>query len=385
LGVILIGAGRYGNGLVGRKYAQGNYFGAKIDSVVDPNIEKIRTQRNYNLRNARTYSNLDDVVIDDLQNTVAEIALTPNHIPVIFNKIVEKGIKKVILPKPVATDIRTFESIKTIAQKNNVTALVTSNWHYSEITRFLKAILDKAQGKEVDPLILSKYQKELSAIDSNYQIQNVNIEYSKQDEVLTIPPPSQELPHVLQILQSTGLCNIENSEFVMDTLDQTEGRVHLKIFGDDFSVRHIYINSDLKKGKETKNKRERIVTIELKNTKTDSSATIIADYDAVFSNSKCIKSANISYKEHQNGNVTEWTRAIEEDNMDSMYNSIYSHFNGNDSDALTLEKYTPIAKMISKIQTVWNFCRTQKIQPNLFVQKHVKVQIEKLKNLKLCI
>jgi len=71
--------------------------------------------------------------------------------------------------------------------------------------------------------------------------------------------------------------------------------------------------------------------------------------------------------------------------MDSMYNSIYSHFNGNDSDALTLEKYTPIAKMISKIQTVWNFCRTQKIQPNLFVQKHVKVQIEKLKNLKLCI
>ena len=68
-----------------------------------------------------------------------------------------------------------------------------------------------------------------------------------------------------------------------------------------------------------------------------------------------------------------------------MYRSIYSHFKGVESDALTLEKYAPVAKMISKIQGIWNFCRTQNFELNAFVKKHTQVVTERLKNLKVCI
>ena len=38
--VLLIGAGRYGNGLVGRKYRE-KEFGAELVCVVDPKIDEI--------------------------------------------------------------------------------------------------------------------------------------------------------------------------------------------------------------------------------------------------------------------------------------------------------------------------------------------------------
>ena len=98
--VILIGAGRYGNGLVGRKYKEGE-FGAELASVVDPKINQIKTQKDYTLKDTPAYKNLEELPKDTYdKNTVAEIALIPDHIVETVQKIANLGIKKMILPKP---------------------------------------------------------------------------------------------------------------------------------------------------------------------------------------------------------------------------------------------------------------------------------------------
>ena len=165
----------------------------------------------------------------------------------------------------------------------------------------------------------------------------------------------------------------------MEVEEQNAGRVCFKIIGSDNVKRSIQINSDLKKGAHSKSKRERIVEVELTNKKDGSKARIVADYDALFSDMKCVKSANITFEAFQNDKVLSWNRNIEEDNMDSMYQSIYRHFNNIDSGALTIDKYTPIAKMISRIQRFWTVCRVAKIPSYNFVTKPIKLSLESLK------
>lgn len=356
--VILIGAGRYGNNLVGPKYANNDYFGAKIEAVVDPNIDIISKADNYNLKNAIPYKDISDIKITDPNNTVAEVALTPQVIPKIFDKIIDKGISKIILPKPVSSNYAIYETFLNKTKEMNTSAVVTSNWHYSEITGLLKAILSKTKSnsESIDPKIAEKYASKLDSIPPNLSITNIEIEYSKKDEVLTIPPPSQELPHVLQILHSTGLCDFEKKHILMNCSNQNSGKVNLLLMPINGHSEKIYINSDLKKGDKTTLPRERIVKIDLVDKEHNIKAKIIADYDAKFVNSKCEKPASIYFECTDNKKNFSWKQEIIEDNMDTMYKSIYSFFNNKTSDALTLEKYAPVAKMISRVQRVWDAC-----------------------------
>lgn len=350
--VILIGAGRYGNGLVGSKYGKGNYFGTKIDSVVDPKINKITKQANYNLTGAKEYDSFDkipDANIDD--DTVVEIAIVPEIIPEVFRRITNKGVKKVILPKPVTYDFVSFNKMKNESDEKGIKSVVASNWHYSDITKLTKEILSKVKGGNPLGTTAKKHNFELDKINGKFEVENVEIEYSKKNEVLTIDPPSQEMPHALQILYSTGITDFGDEEYRLDPEKQSKSAVNVKFDKVPNIKNGITINSDLQKGDKTNLKRERLLKIYLNDD--DPEPDIIADYDAQFENGVCVKPASITVDITKDNKTTKLKTEILEDNMDVMYKSMFDYLKGENNDALTIDDYEPIAMKISQIQTDW--------------------------------
>ncbi len=354
--VILIGAGRYGNNLIGQKYSKGEYYGAKLGVVVDPNIDNIKQQQNYNLKNAKTYKDIKDVKKCDCEGALCEVALVPKLVYDVYQKVIQKGIKKIILPKPVTSDFDTFEKMENLAKEHNAKAVVASNWHYSDITNFTKAILKTLKGEKVKTAP-KEIESELSHLDDfnyDFTVEKAKIEYSKKNEVLTIDPPSQEMPHALQIVHSTGLMDLDDAEILMDSKKQSKSAVNVTLIDKKSVKDDIEINSDLQKGDKTDLKRERVLKIYLDDD--DKDADIICDYDAQFENSICTKTPSIEVDITKNGIRRAFKKEIIEDNMDKMYENMFDYFNKKSSDALTLEDYEPIARKISQIQALWEDC-----------------------------
>lgn len=359
MNVVLIGAGRYGNNLIGSKYSRGDYYNAKLDCVVDPKIKEICQKDEFNLHGADLYENVYEIPQEKINDkTVAELAIVPTLIPQVLARTLSQGIKKIILPKPVAQDWAHFKLIKGFINKNNAQAYVASNWHYSDITKLLKGLIAKARGQEIEPEIKEKFQNEIGTIQDKFEIEKVEIEYSKKHEVLTIDPPSQELPHALQIVQSSGLMNLEDAAIKMCNINQSKSAVNVSLYSKDVK-KGIHINSDLQKGIHTDKRRERIVKIYLNDD--DKEADIIADYDAFFENGVCKKPASISVDILKGNVLTKWKKEIHEDNMDKMYQSMFEAFEGKENDALTLEKYEPIAKVIGQVQKIWSYMKKDKV------------------------
>ena len=103
MNVVLIGAGRYGNGLVGRKYKE-HEFNADLVGVVDPKIDELVLSDTYRLGDTPTYKSLKDVPEDVVKKSITEIALIPQLIPALFDDLAQRGSKKIILSKPVTPD-----------------------------------------------------------------------------------------------------------------------------------------------------------------------------------------------------------------------------------------------------------------------------------------
>ncbi|MBR1977419.1 hypothetical protein IKA15_03985 [bacterium] len=350
--VILIGAGRYGNGLVGSKYAKGDYFGTKIDSVVDPEIKNISGQENYNLLGAKEYDSFDKIPDENIdENTVVEMAVVPEIIPEIFNRITNRGIKKVILPKPVTHDFASFIKMKKISDEKGIKSVVASNWHYSDITKLTREVLFKVIGGKIEGNTAKKYNFDIDSIKDKFEVENVEIEYSKKHEVLTIDPPAQEMPHALQILYSVGITDFGDEKYYLDPNKQSESAVHVE-FKKVPGIKHgITINSDLQKGDKTDLRRERLLKIYLNDD--DPEADIIADYDAQFEKGVCTKPASITVDITKDNKTTKLKTEITEDNMDAMYKSMFDYLRGEENNALEIDDYEPIALKISQIQTDW--------------------------------
>lgn len=350
--VILIGAGRYGNGLVGSKYAKGDYFGTKIDSVVDPEIKNIEKQEGYNLADAKKYDSFDKIPDENLdENTIVEMAVVPEIIPEIFNRITNRGIKKVILPKPVTHDFASFQNMKQVSDKKGIKSVVASNWHYSDITKLTREIISKLVGAGTEGKIAKKHNFDIDSLNGKFEIENVEIEYSKKHEVLTIDPPSQEMPHALQILYSTGIFDFGDEKYYLDPNKQSKSAVHVEFKKVPGIKEGITINSDLQKGDKTNLRRERLLKIYLNDD--DPEADIITDYDAQFEKGICTKPASIMVDITKDGKTTKLSTEILEDNMDVMYESMFDYLRGENNNALTIDDYEPIAMKISQIQTDW--------------------------------
>lgn len=350
--VLLVGAGRYGNSLVGRKYLSGE-LGAKLVGVVDPRIDEIKKTADYQLRGVPTYRSLDDVSKTCIEGCVTDIAIIPQVIPDTFKKLVDYGAKKVILPKPVATSTCEYDEILDATELNNMDTLVASNWHYSNITKMTKALLAKLTGEYSDSSqkLPKSFQSFLKKLQDGYSINKVEVQYNKRDEVLSIDPPMQELPHALQIIYSTECTKLEDVELVMDKYLQSKSRVFVNIKDVDSVENGITLNSDLQMKELMDKNRERILKVHLE--KNGEPVTVTTDYDAVFSNTGvCLKKPSIKYENPEKPSTNE-EYYIDEDNMNVMYNDMFNYMQGEKNDALTVSKYNPISKILCEIQKNW--------------------------------
>ncbi len=359
--VILIGAGRYGNGLVGRKYAQGKIEGAELSAVVDPNIDQIAQSSNYVLGKASAYDSFEKIPESAItEDTVAEFAVHPKIIPDLFQQVLGRNVKNVILPKPVTSDKNLFNNMLSEAEANKTKTAVASNWFYSSITSMTKTILDAVKSQGTGKAESQDVAELASQLPQGLEIEEVRLEYSKQSEVLTIPPPSQELPHALQIIHSTGLTDFDRTILVLNPKRQSESCVNVR-YGNIKGVKNgIQINSDLNKGDRTDEKRERYLRVYLNDD--DPEADIVADYNAEFdSEGNCTRLPSVSLDINKGGEHLEAKIEIDEDNLESMYEKIFRYFKtGDDTDVLTLEKFQPVQEQIAVIQNIWSDIIAQK-------------------------
>lgn len=348
--VILIGAGRYGNGLVGKKYKEGKIAG-RVCAVVDPNISQISKSPDYNFERVPGFETFEKVSPNLInKNTVAEIATLPSSVPDIFNKLIKKGIKKIILPKPVTSNLDVYKEMMNKVKKNNVQTAIASNWHYSEITDLTKELIEKIQGKRKTSI---KYKDEVRLIPKGLDIERVEVEYSKKKEKLDTAPPSQELPHAIQILYSLGLTDFKNQEPDLYISKQSKSRVNVEYNNIKGIKNGIEINSDLQKDDLENNKRERKLKIYLNDD--DPDPDITADYDVDFKDGICTKPGCVSVDIEKNGKRTLWYQHIFEDNLETMYKPIFKYFKtGRKSNTLNMKDYLPVIEQISKAQDKWD-------------------------------
>lgn len=360
--VVLIGAGRYGNGLVGRKYKE-HEFNANLVGVVDPKIDEIKLSESYKLGDTFTYQSLKDVPDKVVQESITEIALIPQLIPALFEDLAQRGSKKIILPKPVTPDQKAYQQMLSTLKTKGMQAVVASNWYYSQITTLTKNLLAKLQGKPVpNPELVEQYREEFDSMDKTFKIQKVEVEYNKQNEVLTIDPPAQELPHALQIVYSTGLTDFVGATMTATPDSQTESRVSVNLSEVKGVEDGISINSDLQMGDRLDKKRERLVKVYLNDD--DDEPDVIVDYDAQFlPDGTCQKLPEIRCDIKKDGKRTEWSLPVVEDNLNVMYKRMLDYLEDGKTDALTLEGYSPVAQNISRAQSLWEYA-VKKINKN---------------------
>ncbi len=349
--VILIGAGRYGNGLIGKKYAD-NKIDAKLSAVVDPKIGEISKKDGFVLSNVPQYDTFERVSKElKTESSVAELAVVPDIIPMLFNKIKISGIKKIIFPKPVASSQKEFNKMRKEANEGDIQTAIASNWHYSEITKQTRDVVDKIKTGSTN--CNSPIANELEFIPNGLEIKKVELEYNKKHETLQIPPPSQEMPHALQIIYSTGLSDFNGVKRVMAPEKQSKSAVNIEYQNVKGIEGGIVLNSDLRKGDACAQNRERVLKIYLNDD--DNEADIITDYDAVFKDGKPIKLGNIKVDIQKDGTSTFFQKEIKEDNLEVMYKDIFEYFKtGDDKAVLTLDKYAPVMAEISYAQRTWD-------------------------------
>ena len=352
--VVLVGAGRYGNGLVGRKYKE-REFDANLVGVVDPKIDELKLSDTYKLGDTPTYRSVDEVPADVMKTSITEIALIPQLIPALFQNLADKGSKKIILPKPVTPNTKEYSKMLSTLNQQGMEAVVASNWYYSQITELARNFFAKIQGLTIpNPALLEQYREEMDSFDDTFEIQKVEVEYNKQNEVLTIDPPSQELPHALQIVYSTGLTDFVGTQMRANPDEQTSSRVSLDLTDVRDVAEGISINSDLQMGDRLDKKRERLLKVYLNDD--DPEPDIIVDYDAQFApDGTCQKLPEIICDVKKGGKRTAWRLPIVEDNLNVMYDRMLGFFDGKKKDALTLQAYKPVADTIGKAQDLWEY------------------------------
>ena len=352
--VVLVGAGRYGNGLVGRKYKE-REFDANLVGVVDPKIDELKLSDTYKLGDTPTYRSVDEVPADVMKTSITEIALIPQLIPALFQNLADKGSKKIILPKPVTPNTKEYSKMLSTLNQQGMEAVVASNWYYSQITELARNFFAKIQGLTIpNPDLLEQYREEMDSFDDTFEIQKVEVEYNKQNEVLTIDPPSQELPHALQIVYSTGLTDFVGTQMHAKPDEQTSSRVSLDLTDVRDVAEGISINSDLQMGDRLDKKRERLLKVYLNDD--DPDPDIIVDYDAQFApDGTCQKLPEIICDVKKGGKRTAWSLPIVEDNLNVMYDRMLGFFDGKKKDALTLQAYKPVADTIGKAQDLWEY------------------------------
>lgn len=302
--VTLVGAGHYGRGLVASKYRR--HSSCRIESIVSPTVSK-RALEQSGLSSVPLYRNAAEWIEARgkvTQEDLVELAVHYDILPSLLKEFVSLGARNFVLPKPVALDAENLRSIQKLQERYGLNCAVSSQWHYSAITRATKTLVQEMK---------------------KTGIQHVDFNFSQQmseEQLQHYSPRTALVPHILQIVYSTGLSGLKNVEIAIRKASPA------------------YLDFSMMEGGTVTSIISDLGAQEIKRTVEIDTATQV-DFLAVFDHERAVKHpAVITHGKRQE---------IKEDNLQVMVDRVIDAFLhhediSKDAGILTLEKYLPIAE-----------------------------------------
>lgn len=206
--VTLVGSGRYAREIVARNYQA--LDAAMLCAVVTPrdSAESLATTPLRGLPVVRTIGEWRAIFGRPTEEDVFDLCVHPAVLPDLVESLIAEGARRMVLPKPVATTPAALERMAAAIKASQAVAAVASQWRYSQVTERLAAAVAPAAAAR---LVTVNFSQLFSA-----------------DQLTRYTPATALLPHMLEILISTGLWGEEPRPAVLE-VDKAPTRWHLAV------------------------------------------------------------------------------------------------------------------------------------------------------------
>lgn len=359
--VTIVGYGRYGNQLLGPKYAESD-SPWKVKAVIDPHISlsqfqnSVLAKKQPNTLFFQCFSDwyqdyFSQISEDEKSRQVIEFALKPDIVYEQAMKFISIGIKSIILPKPVVINHQQLHSLSQAVKTHEVKAAISSQWYYSDLPKIIYR-----EWQRIEKIPFPGFRK----------LHRVEIDYFKENgRAYKTSPPLLELPHALQLIASSGLMDFEEQESqVKGNLDGVEVIFYPEQITEGV---HIFSKIDLKPSLEIKRKypdwdvQERCIKLYFSDSTTIASLEV--DFWIKFDSSGAfaLRPGEIIIRDDEGSGKHQILKLnFVEDQLRNMNYKIYKAFEQDffsfqsDTSVLSLERYKAIGEQIMDIQEKWS-------------------------------
>lgn len=206
--VTLVGSGRYARDIVARNYQA--LDAGMLSAVVTPraSAESLVTTPLRGLPVVRTIGEWRAMFGRPTEEDVFDLCVHSAVLPDLVESLVAEGARRLVLPKPVATTPAALERLAAALEASQSVAAVASQWHYSQVTERLAAAVAPAAA--------------VTLVTVNFS------QMFSPDQLTRYTPATALLPHMLEILTSTGLWGEDPRPAMLDA-DKAPTRWHLAV------------------------------------------------------------------------------------------------------------------------------------------------------------
>ena len=202
--VTIVGYGKYGR-LISNKYLNTASFNniSILHSVIEPsfdNQEKLRDAQlhcgkiSFFLSFEEWYSSYWlSLSTRNKRMTVLDFAVKPQILCNVLSKYLMscQHLRWIILPKPVCMTYTELQCIISLLKRYEIRCPISSQWAYSPLPKEIQSYVEKKCGSD------------LKLIEINFSKEN--------GRAYDTPPPLLEMPHCIQLLQSSGLVDFSST------------------------------------------------------------------------------------------------------------------------------------------------------------------------------
>lgn len=312
IAVTIVGKGSYGK-LIARKYIENP--AVRVRAFVAPRPKKVEGKLAH-ITTVRTAGAWKNKFGFPRKHDVFDLCI---HQPILLQTLQEFvaiGARNFILPKPVAVDKKGLDALQQFIKVNDLKVVVASQWYYSHLVKEL-AEITRDLGKE--------------------KVHRIKVSFShsfegKRGQHYT--PVTASLPHVLQILYSAGLSQLNATNLRIDSSSPEKLTLH--------SARarqkpETVINIDILSNSRAK-------TVEIF-THRSGKPKITAEFGGIFETGRFLEYPSITL----DGKIT----PIVEDVLETMVLNVVEAFGGDrfedGKNIATFKNYLPVAKKVAEI------------------------------------
>jgi predicted dehydrogenase len=203
--ITIVGAGHYARSIVARKYAEAAR--CSLRSVISPrvSVNGLLGTPLAGLPLSRTAAEWRALHGAPDHLDLFDLCVHPDALLPAMRPLVDAGARSFVLPKPLATTRAGLDAVVAFVRGAGVRVAVASQWHYSRVTAALRAAVAMLN----DPLSI---EMDFSQRFVPAQLENYT-------------PFTALLPHMLQILHTTGLWQPAGNDAIL----REESATHVTI------------------------------------------------------------------------------------------------------------------------------------------------------------